>query len=176
MKPRYALGSAALMIGSAVNYFGDRLLGVTLEFFHGLDTFSGLWLADIFVLPFLVGLATAWVFGMGGKWLCYFPPLIVRAISYGHLYATGDFPPGNALIPMGWWGFFVILAMEAAAFGGIFGEVYLRRLYTRSEAERARERILPDGTPAPVPGNADSAPAPAPASASSPAPAGDPTP
>jgi hypothetical protein len=144
MKPRYALGSAALMIGSAVNYFGDRLLGVTMEFFHGLSTFSGAWMADVFLLPFVVGLVTAWIFGQGGKWLCYFPPLIVRALSYARISFEGDIPPGNALIPMGWWGFFVILAMEAAAFGGIFGEVWLRKLYTRSEREKARDRVAPD--------------------------------
>lgn len=144
MKPRYALGSAALMIGSAVNYFGDRLLGVKLELFHGLATFGGLWLLDIFIVPFLAGLTVAWVFGQGGKWLCYFPPLIVRCIAYAEVLFLEDIPPGSSLIPLGWWGFFVILVMESAAFGGILGEVFLKRIYTRSQAAKlASQRTDP---------------------------------
>jgi len=143
MKPRYALGSAALMIGSAVNYFGDRLLGVRLELFHDIGTtFGGLSLADIFIVPFLSGLVVAWVFGRGGKWLCYFPPLIVRLVAYVQLAAGDAVPAGNALLPLGWWGFFVILVMEAAAFGGILGEVFIKRIYTRSAAAKAAERAL----------------------------------
>jgi hypothetical protein len=141
MKPRYALGSAALMIGSAVNYFGDRLLGVRLEVFHDiLTSFSGLALLDIFIVPFIAGLAVAWVFGRGGKWLCYFPPLIVRGVAYASLAIADDLPPGESLLPLGWWGFFVILVMEAAAFGGIFGEIFLKRIYTRSAAAKAAAR------------------------------------
>ncbi len=138
MKPRYALGSAALMIGSALNYFGDRLLGVRLELFHDIGTtFGGLALLDIFIVPFLAGLSVSWVFGRGGKWLCYFPPLIVRCIAYAELAFGGELPAGHSLLPLGWWGFFVILVMEAAAFGGILGEIFIKRIYTRSEAAKA---------------------------------------
>jgi hypothetical protein len=141
MKPRYALASAALMIGSALNYFGDRLLGVRLELFHDIGTtFGGLALLDIFIVPFLSGLAVAWVFGQGGKWLCYFPPLIVRCIAYLQLALSDAIPPGNSLLPLGWWGFFVILVMEAAAFGGILGEVFIKRIYSRPEAVKAAAR------------------------------------
>ncbi len=141
MKPRYALGTAALMIGSALNYFGDRLLGVRLEVFHDiLTSFGGLALLDIFIVPFIAGLAVAWVFGQGGKWLCYFPPLIVRCIAYAELAIADDLPPGYSLLPIGWWGFFVILVMEAAAIGGILGEVFLKRIYTRTPAAKAAAR------------------------------------
>lgn len=141
MKPRYALGCAALMIGSAVNYFGDRLLGVRLELFHDIGTtFGGLALLDIFVVPFLAGGVVAWIFGRGGKWLCYFPPLIVRAVAYLQLAFGDAIPPGHSLLPLGWWGFFVILVMESAAFGGILGEVFIKRIYTRSEAAKAAAR------------------------------------
>jgi hypothetical protein len=133
MKPRYALGSAALMIGSAVNYFGDRLLGVKIELYRGLiDKFSPASMADVFLVPFAVGLLVAWIFGQGGKWLCYFPPIIVRALSYLSIYAGGIVPEGTRLIPIGWWGFFVILAVEASAIGGVLGEVMVKRTYGRS--------------------------------------------
>jgi hypothetical protein len=147
MKPRYALGSAAVMIGSAVNYFGDRLLGVRIEFFHGLSTFSGAWMLDVFVVPFVAGLVVAWIFGQGGKWLCYFPPLIVRCVAYAQIVFLEAIPPDSKLIPLGWWGFFVILVIESAAFGGILGEVFIKRIYTRPAAARLASTPPPDPKP-----------------------------
>lgn len=147
MKPRYALGTAALMIGSAVNYFGDRLLGVKLELYRGLmDKFSLASMADVFVVPFIVGLIVSWIFGRGGKWLCYFPPIIVRSVSYLSIYIGGVVPEGTRLIPMGWWGFFVILAVEASAIGGVLGEVMIKRTYGRSPAGGPMRRTLEPGS------------------------------
>lgn len=143
---RYIKGLAALLIGCAVNYFGDRMLGVQIELFYGLETFSFTWILDMFALPFVVGLAVAAIFGMGGKWLCYFPPLIVRAINYAVLaHSAGMLPPDVSLIPLGWWGFFVILAMEAAAFGGIMGEILIKGTYGRSAPETIYKQRADDG-------------------------------
>jgi len=143
MKPRYALGSAALMIGSAVNYFGDRLIGFKIELWTGLSYFGGLLLLDVFVVPLISGLVVAWVFGQGGKWLCYFPPMIVRAFAYAQLAIMGPIPPGTSELNFIFWCFFVILAVEAAAFGGILGEVFIKRIYTRSAAARLADQVLP---------------------------------
>jgi hypothetical protein len=74
---------------------------------------------------------------MSGKWLSYFPPLIVRTISYYQLTLGGDIPHDAVLIPMGWWGFFVILVIEASAFGGIIGEVVIKGTYGRSPRHKA---------------------------------------
>jgi len=132
MKKRFLLGLVALMAGVALNHVGDKLLGVRIELFSGLTTFSFAWGVDIFIVPFFVGMLVAWIFGLGGKWLCYFPPLIVRSISYAEiLYVTGV-PHGSTLNPMGWWGFYVILAMESAGIGGIVGEVIIKGVYGRS--------------------------------------------
>lgn len=132
MNQKLLKGIAALLIGCSLNYFGDRVLGVKMELFSGLSTFSLAWGLDVFFLPFVVGWVVAWIFGMGGKWLCYFPPLIVRCISYAEiLYLTGT-PHGSSLIPLGWWGLFVILAMESAAMGGIIGEVMIKSTYGRT--------------------------------------------
>jgi hypothetical protein len=140
-RPRYALGAAALMIGSAVNYFGDRLLGANLEIFQGLAvTFGIASLLDIFLVPFIAGLAVAWIFGHGGKWLSYFPPLLVRLVAYVRVY-TEDLPVGAQPMPLGWWGFFVILVIEASAIGGVLGEIFLKRVYTRSKAAREADQI-----------------------------------
>jgi hypothetical protein len=132
MSQRYTRGMAALFVGTSLNYFGDRLLGVKIELFSGLATFSFAWILDVFFVPFVVGYVVSWIFGVGGKWLCYLPPLIVRCASYGQiLYITGT-PHGSSLNPMGWWGFYVILAMESAGIGGIIGEVMIKKTYGRS--------------------------------------------
>lgn len=132
MNQRYLKGLVAMLIGMSLNHFGDRLLGVKLELFSGLATFSFAWILDVFFVPFIVGLAVAWIFGMGGKWLCYFPPLIVRSLSYAEILYVSGTPHGSILNPIGWWGFFVILAMESAGIGGIVGEVMIKKVYGRS--------------------------------------------
>lgn len=132
MKQRYIMGMVALLIGMSLNHLGDRLLGVKIELFSGLATFSFAWALDVFFVPFLVGLVVAWIFGMGAKWLCYFPPLIVRCLSYAEILYLSGTPHGSILNPLGWWGFFVILAMESAGIGGIVGEVMIKNVYGRS--------------------------------------------
>ena len=130
-KARFNKGLAAVMVGSAVNHFGDRLLGVKIEIFHGIQTFSLMWMLDVFVLPFLVGMLVAVMFGLGGKWLCYFPPLIVRIIGYLEVSHVTGVSHGEHLLPLGWWGFFVLLVMEASAFGGVMGEIWVKSTYGR---------------------------------------------
>jgi hypothetical protein len=144
MNQRYLRGLVAMLIGMSVNHFGDRLLGVKIELFSGLSTFSFAWMLDVFFVPFLAGLAVAWIFGMGGKWLCYFPPLIVRSLSYAEILYVSGTPHGSTLNPMGWWGLYVILAMESAGIGGIVGEVMIKNVYGRSR------KVLPDEAEQPV--------------------------
>lgn len=133
MKPRYKLGAVALLSGMILNYLGDRLLGVRIELFSGLSTFSFAWILDVFFVPFLVGLLVSRIFGMGGKWLCYFPPLIVRSLNYAEILYVSGTPHGSNLNPIGWWGLYVILAMESAAIGGILGEVMKKNIYGRTK-------------------------------------------
>jgi hypothetical protein len=68
----------------------------------------------------------------------------VRAASYfaiaNHLTAIA---PGSSLMPLGWWGFYVILAIEAAAIGGVIGEVMIKRTYGRSAPQKATESVPP---------------------------------
>lgn len=130
---RYLRGAVALLIGCLLNYYGDKMLGVDVELYRGIAGFGGLWAVDVFILPFFVGLVVAVIFGYGGKWLSYLPPLIVRGISYyqfqNHLLPI---PEEASLAPIGWWAFFVILAIEASAFGGIMGEIMMKGTYGRS--------------------------------------------
>jgi len=138
-------GAAALLLGSAFNHFGDRILGVTIEAFSGgIGYFSPSWVLDLFLVPFLAGGLVSLIFGFGGKWLSCLPPLIVRTVSYlaiaNHL--TG-IPAGSSLMPVGWWGFYLILAIEAAAIGGVIGEVVIKRTYGRSAPQKAAGTVPP---------------------------------
>jgi hypothetical protein len=138
-------GAAALLLGTAVNHFADRILGVQIEAFTGgLGYFSPLWVLDLFLVPFLVGGMVSVIFGRGGKWLSCIPPLIVRCISYfGIATHTISMAPGSTLMPIGWWGFYVILAIEAAAIGGVIGEVVIKRTYGRSAPQKVAEPVRP---------------------------------
>lgn len=132
MNQKLISGILALVVGVVLNYLGDKLLGVKIEIFYGLSTFSFAWMVDVFLLPFAIGLLVAWIFGRGAKWLSYFPPLIVRCISYAEIVYITGVPHGANLNPMGWWGFYVVLAMESAGIGGILGEVIIKNIYGRS--------------------------------------------
>lgn len=143
---RILRGFAALAAGCLVNYFGDRLLGIDIELFWGLETFNGLWFMDVFVVPLLAGLVVGVIFGLGGKWLCYFPPLLVRLFSYYNFMYLSSIPDGASLMPMGWWGFFVILAIESAAFGGVAGEIVIKKTYGRLPPEMVYKKHQDNST------------------------------
>jgi len=138
-------GAAAVLLGSAFNHFADRILGVKIEAFSGgVGYFSPLWVLDLFLVPFLCGVLVSLIYGFGGKWLSYIPAIIVRSASYfaiaNHLTPIA---PGSSLMPLGWWGFFLILAIEAAAIGGVIGEVMIKRTYGRSSAPKGAGPVPP---------------------------------
>jgi hypothetical protein len=124
----------AVAAGMAVNFLGDWLLGVRIELFRGMATFTPAWVADVFIVNFIVGLVVARFFGRHAKWLAIVPPLLVRCISYAMLYFVqshhGDF---FLQLHLHYWGPTVILAVECSNIGGILGEV-LMGVYRRKEA------------------------------------------
>ena len=131
LSTRVKRGAAALVAGCLIIYAGDHLLGVRIELFWGLATFSLLWFLDVFVVPLIAGIVVGMLYGLGGKWLAYFPPLIVRFYGYFETFRLIGIPSNAHLMPMGWWGFFVILAVESAAIGGVLGEIFIKRTYGR---------------------------------------------
>ena len=141
-KQRFFSGLLALMVGCLVNYVGDKIIGIRLELFWGLSTFNFLWFLQLFILPVFVGISVSMVFGLGGKWLCYFPPAIVRCISYLEMRYLLDVPEGAALMPFGWYLFFMILAIESAAIGGVLGEILIKRIYGRTDPETAKRELI----------------------------------
>ncbi len=128
---RIFTGVVAVAAGMLVNYLGDRLLGVSVELWWGIDTFSAEWILDIFLVPFVAGIVVAVIFGLGGKWLCYLPPAIVRVISYVNYAGPEPIPQGAYLLSIQFWVLIVILVVEAAAFGGVAGEIIVKRTYGR---------------------------------------------
>lgn len=119
----------AMTVGCLVNFFGDWLIGVRIELFWGLETFNFLWFLQLFIWPVVVGISVSYIYGLGGKWIAILPPLIVRYVAYYQTASADSLPPGAELMPLGWWGFFVILAMETSMIGGILGEIMNKRIY-----------------------------------------------
>jgi len=133
-------GTLAIVAGAGVNYFGDRLLGIRLELFWGVSTFSPLWILDLFAVPFIAGIVVSMVYGLGGKILCYFAPLLLRGFSYFDLIYGGGPPDGATVLPFAYWVLVLIVAVEAAAFGGVAGEIFIKKTYGR----RPRHMVYKD--------------------------------
>jgi hypothetical protein len=138
-------GAGAVILASVFIHFCDRILGVKIEAFTGgIDYFSPWWVLDVFLVPFLAGIIVSSIFGYGGKWLAHLPPLIVRSLSYFTIAEHMTFiAPGSSLMPIGWWGFFLILTVEFCAVGGVIGEVMVKRTYGRSRPNKAVEQAGP---------------------------------
>ena len=138
-------GAGAVILASVFIHFCDRILGVQIEAFTGgIDYFSPWWVVDVFLVPFLAGILVSLIFGYGGKWLAHLPPLIVRSLSYFAIaHQMTAIAPGYSLMPVGWWGFYLILTIEFCAVGGVIGEVMVKRTYGRSTPSKAVEQTGP---------------------------------
>lgn len=122
----------AVTTGVVVINAGDRLLGVRLEYFWGISTFSLQWIADLILVPIAAGIAVSFIYGLGGKILAHFPPLIARLLSYAEATHLNILPHDASLLPMGYWGFVVVVVIEAGAAGGVLGEVIFKKIYGRT--------------------------------------------
>jgi len=126
----FTWGFFALLVGSAIVYFGDRLLNVSLEVYFGISTFSPVWVLDLIFVPLVAGFFVSLIYGLGGKMLAHFAPLFVRLFGY-YSIDTALFPSGVELLPIGYWILIVIVSMEAAAAGGLIGEFTIKKTYGR---------------------------------------------
>jgi hypothetical protein len=126
MNKQYFKYAAAIMAGMVVIFCGDWLLGVKIEVFSGMATFSFSWMLDVFLVPFIAGLVVSRVVcSRMGKWIAFFPPLFVRGLSYLYLYVFfySDGKDFSYHLNIFYWGLCVILSMEAANMGGLLGDV-----------------------------------------------------
>lgn len=122
----------AVMTGVVVITGGDRLLGIRLEYFWGISTFNPLWIADLILVPIAAGITVSFIYGLGGKILAHFPPLIARLLSYAEVTNLNALPHDASLLPMGYWGFIVVVVIEAGAAGGVLGEIMFKKIYGRT--------------------------------------------
>ncbi len=134
------MAAIAILAGALVIYLGDTLLGVRLEYFAGVATFSPLWVLDLFFVPFVAGVVVSSIYGMGGKMLAHISPLVVRIPSF-YMLSHGEMPPpGVEVLPMGYWLLVVIMSVEFAAFGGVVGEILIKKTYGRTPKERLHKK------------------------------------
>jgi hypothetical protein len=146
----------AVMTGVLVITAGDRLLGVRLEYFLGIRTFSPLWIADLILVPIAGGIAVSFIYGLGGKVLAHFPPLIARLLSYAEITHANGLPTDASLLPLGYWGFIVVVVIEAGAAGGVLGEIMFKKIYGRTPKHLIYRSGKSEQEPAsnnPVPGS-----------------------
>ncbi|NDU85748.1 MAG: hypothetical protein G3H99_03945 [Ferrovum sp.] len=145
MNNRVIAGTVAVMVGIALNMVGDWVLGVRIEVFRGIATFTLPWIVDVFLVPFMVGLLVAKIFGKHAKWLACVPPIVVRFSSYLYLYYLDHSHDFFFNFHLHYWGLCVILAVESANLGAILGEV-LVGVYGRIDHPR-----IPAKAPCPAP-------------------------
>ncbi len=154
MRPRIRIKLAdvgvalvAVVAGAAVVHFGDKLLGVRLELYFGIETFSPVWALDLFFVPFIAGILVSLIYGLGGKILAHFSPILVRIISFYELESNVVLPDGISVLPLGFWLLLVVVAAEFASIGGVVGEIIVKKTYGRT-ANRAllhKKYIKKDG-------------------------------
>lgn len=143
MNRRYFKETVVILIGTGLIVFGDFLLGVRIERFHGMATFTPYWILDIFLVPFVAGYAVAKLYGeKNGKWLACAPPLIVRGAGVLELYIAD--PQWHAdlfyHLHLHYWALCVILAVEAANLGGVLDEFKLSAYLRNDEMIRNKAR------------------------------------
>lgn len=138
------MASVAVMAGALVVYLGDMALGVSLELYYGVATFSPLWVVDLFLVPFIAGILVSYIYGLGGKILAHLSPLIVRVASFYALNNGGVVPPGVDVLPMSFWLLVVIISVEFAAFGGVVGEILVKKTYGRTAKELLHKKYQLD--------------------------------
>lgn len=119
-------GVLAVLAGMALIYLGDQALGVNIEIYRGIATFTLPWVIDVFLVPFVAGVVVSLIYGRHGKWLACLPPLFVRGISFIQLTFFNDSSEYVDLffkVPLAYWGPCLILVVEVGNFGGIIGEI-----------------------------------------------------
>ncbi len=122
-------GVIATAAGIAIILAGDKLLGVQLEVFRGMQTFDALWILDLILVPLIAGFVVSLIYGLGGKMLAHAPALIAK--SYAYFSLTPDMITDGQLIPLGFWVLICIVVVEACAAGGLLGEYMIKKTYGR---------------------------------------------
>ncbi len=139
--PYLIWGTISIAVGVAVILLGDKLLGVQLEIVlrDRMATYNIFWIMDLILVPIIAGFVVTFIYGLGGKIVAHFPPLIAKC----YLYFTINpdmIPQGAEIIPVGFWILIVIVAVEAGAAGGLIGEIVIKKIYGRRPKHLVHKR------------------------------------
>lgn len=126
-------GTGSILVGAVVIFIGDNILGIRLELFKNVAATFGdpRWFIDLTLIPIIAGFIVSAIYGLGGKILCMIAALLARIFSYWELSTLTGVPDGYSLLPLGFWGFPVIVTMELAMAGGFLGEILIKKIYGR---------------------------------------------
>ena len=121
-KPGIGMYALAVAAGTVVILLGDWLLGVQLEVFKGIHTFTFAWMLALLVVPFASGVAVSAVLrSRMGKWLAYAPPFIARCGTLAYLLIA--VPGGESIhFSVYYWGALLLMVMEFGNIGGFLGD------------------------------------------------------
>src|SRR3569623_1345554 len=122
----------AVLVWAGIVYLGDKLLGFKLETFYEVDKFTVFWVLDLFLVPFIAGIVVSLIYGFGGILLAHLSPVIVRVDSYYELHGNVHLADGGVSLPIPYWLLVVVVAAEFAAFGGVVGEIVIKKTYGRT--------------------------------------------
>ncbi|MDH5544343.1 MAG: hypothetical protein OEZ43_02055 [Gammaproteobacteria bacterium] len=136
----FLVATIVTCVAAIIIYVGDQVTGIELELFKGIiGTFTPLWIIDLILVPFIAGVVLSMLYGLGGKMIAYFPPLLVRIPEY--IYAEANQLGADvSVLPIGYWILILIVAVEACGVGGIVGEVIVKRTYGRSHISKTHKR------------------------------------
>ena len=143
--PYLVWGTISITVGVAVILLGDKLLGVQLEVVlrDRMATYNIFWILDLILVPIIAGFVVTFIYGLGGKIVAHFPPLIAK--SYMYFTISPDMiPQGAEIIPVGFWILIVIVAVEAGAAGGLIGEIVIKKIYGRRPKHLVHKRYRKD--------------------------------
>lgn len=128
----FIVALVAIMAGAAVIHFINGFLGVRIEHWYGVATFNVEYILALIFVPFIAGMLVTAVYGLGGKILAHFSPLIILGMNYIQSYNAPFLPNGADLFPPEYMVLPIILAMEFCALGGFAAESMIKKIYGRN--------------------------------------------
>jgi len=117
----------SICVGATVYFLVVQALGVTIEVWEGINTFTNLkWFAAATAAPALSGFVTGLISGHNGKWFGVVPVLLMHPSDYfqARALAGGDV----MVLGFGLFVFFMLVMMELALMAGWGGELLRRRI------------------------------------------------
>jgi len=116
-----------IVLGCAVYWVLMRTVGVEVEIWEGVNTFTEpRWFAAVALVPAVAGFVAGFVAGEHGKWYGMVPVAILHPVEYVRL-ATGANPDVHVL-GFGLFIFFMLVMLELGLMAGWGAEILRHRL------------------------------------------------